>query len=1024
MKIARAFFFLWSTAFASTAVAQLPGPNDNGATNVVGNPPLPGNYSVVERGQNHRVWAKSIAQSAPSGRIFYTTNTYTELETGMHHLKDGAWLESTDDVTPSDIGAVGTNSAHKTTFAANANTLEAIRLTMSDGETFSSHVLCLSYFEPSTGSNALIAELQNSIGQILLPNQVLYTNALSGDCSADILYRHTKAGLEQNIILRSQPPAPAEYGLQNATMLEVWTEFVAAPSPAVLSTDANSSQNQSNTSPIMADQQLDFGVMKIGPGEAFLIGDPAISRPRVRVLKQWVQIDNRTFLIEQVPLDSIASQLQQLPESAAIMKGPGVGGNQRRYASTARRLPLPHFNNETASKIQVATLDVNSKRGFLLDYNMTSATNFTFQADTTYYVSGAIFLAGTNVFEGGCVIKYATNAAIEIWPTASTPTASFLGTSYHPIICTAKDDDSVGEIISGSSGTVSGFYANPALVFASLPQVVSLPYIRVSYAKQGIIFSGVSADISHSQFLSCSNALQIAGTSTHLRNVLFAKNLTNFVFVAGSLSSENNTFSGIGCLALTSSSGGCGLVASNCIFANITNLTVGSVSLSGDTNGFYISPTFGTIVTNSAYPFQSVGAASYYLTNGCSFLTAGTTNINSTLLASLRQKTTWPPLVFSNVTISADTNFGPAAARDTGGTPSLGYHYDPLDYAFGGVDANANVTFTAGTALGWFRTSSGWTHAGHGIHVGDTKTLTFNGLVNSPDYWVRCSVVQEGGTGKWNGGYGPGGITGWTWPNIAQAPVLQAHFTRFSVLASDSTHFRDDSGYLLVNAYSSEFSGGGLGGYVDAVQFTNCLLDRVNWWLEGGRPETALTSENCTMHGGNLYINRWNDGVNGQTPVVIQDNSFDNTTFTTHDPYADNTNLTHCDYNAFQQSAPRLYPQGSHDVLVTNFNWQSIWLGNYYLPTNSFLINTGMVTADVVGLFHYTTQTNQTKEANTKVDIGYHYVAVDANGNPIDSDGDGVPDYLADKNGNGILDFGEIPFGITIENPVNGSILY
>jgi hypothetical protein len=35
------------------------------------------------------------------------------------------------------------------------------------------------------------------------------------------------------------------------------------------------------------------------------------------------------------------------------------------------------------------------------------------------------------------------------------------------------------------------------------------------------------------------------------------------------------------------------------------------------------------------------------------------------------------------------------------------------------------------------------------------------------------------------------------------------------------------------------------------------------------------------------------------------------------------------------------------------------------------------------------------------VDIGYHYVACNAAGQPIDTDGDGLPDYLEDVNGNG-----------------------
>ena len=41
------------------------------------------------------------------------------------------------------------------------------------------------------------------------------------------------------------------------------------------------------------------------------------------------------------------------------------------------------------------------------------------------------------------------------------------------------------------------------------------------------------------------------------------------------------------------------------------------------------------------------------------------------------------------------------------------------------------------------------------------------------------------------------------------------------------------------------------------------------------------------------------------------------------------------------------------------------------------------------------------------MDIGYHYVATDPGGNPLDTNGDGNPDYLEDANGNGLIDNGE-----------------
>ena len=90
----------------------------------------------------------------------------------------------------------------------------------------------------------------------------------------------------------------------------------------------------------------------------------------------------------------------------------------------------------------------------------------------------------------------------------------------------------------------------------------------------------------------------------------------------------------------------------------------------------------------------------------------------------------------SLITLHGDQSplLGPQAGRDTD-TPDLGYHYPPLDYLFGGVTNNANLTFSAGTAVGWFRTTQGWQHAGHGIHIADRKTVTFDGHEDAPNYF-------------------------------------------------------------------------------------------------------------------------------------------------------------------------------------------------------------------------------------------------------------------------------------------------
>ena len=48
-----------------------------------------------------------------------------------------------------------------------------------------------------------------------------------------------------------------------------------------------------------------------------------------------------------------------------------------------------------------------------------------------------------------------------------------------------------------------------------------------------------------------------------------------------------------------------------------------------------------------------------------------------------------------------------------------------------------------------------------------------------------------------------------------------------------------------------------------------------------------------------------------------------------------------------------------------------------------------------------------TKETTSTVDIGFHYVATDSSGIPLDYDGDGLPDYYEDQNGDGFAQITE-----------------
>jgi hypothetical protein len=130
------------------------------------------------------------------------------------------------------------------------------------------------------------------------------------------------------------------------------------------------------------------------------------------------------------------------------------------------------------------------------------------------------------------------------------------------------------------------------------------------------------------------------------------------------------------------------------------------------------------------------------------------------------------------------------------------------------------------------------------------------------------------------------------------------------------------------------------------------------------------------------------------------------------------------DYNALTNASEEFHvgAGGDHDVVVSGgFNWQSSSFGNYYLPGGSPLIAKGDVTANLVGLYYFTTQTSQAPEGDSQVDIGYHYVAADGYGNPL-ADGTGQPYYLDAGNGNIVEESGELsgavaPIQFTIAVP-------
>ena len=124
----------------------------------------------------------------------------------------------------------------------------------------------------------------------------------------------------------------------------------------------------------------------------------------------------------------------------------------------------------------------------------------------------------------------------------------------------------------------------------------------------------------------------------------------------------------------------------------------------------------------------------------------------------------------------------------------------------------------------------------------------------------------------------------------------------------------------------------------------------------------------------------------------------------------------------------RFYPTNANDIVSgTGLAYQIGPLGGFYQASGSALINKGNICATNAGLYHFTVVTNlgsnnlEICETNSVVDIGYHYVGTDASGNPIDTDGDGFPDYLEDTNGDGVFDTGDLSNWLIYDSP-NGLV--
>ena len=606
------------------------------------------------------------------------------------------------------------------------------------------------------------------------------------------------------------------------------------------------------------------------------------------------------------------------------------------------------------------------------------------------------------------------------------------------MVFTGVDDDTVGESMngypsSGYTGTInSSGYANPALGMSQLTLTASGCVFR--YAQKAIQYAATSSSaatitLTHAQLYNCIRGIDLTwagcgcgsgGTITVKLSNILMDSVLNPINYSGLTATVTPSL--INCTVdraaqFVGGSGSLSYSAVNSVFANITNSTSGSFS--GNHNGFYNSAqSFGTSQFSvSVSPFQSAGAGNYYLTDASGFRNSGTSSgLSSSLISDLGKRTTYPPVVVANTTINTPQTYSAQAGRDTD-TLDLGYHYDPLDWELGGVlVTNATITVNTGAALGVFGTNT----TTYGLAIGQGAALQCQGAPNNRNWFAQFNTVQEQPYTNWF--QTSGGALSSEFQGLSPGSTIYCRLTSWSTLGMAVPDFYGPTNTGPLNFQDCEFHGGKLISSRPTVNLTNCLMERAYTDLE---PKDGLTTY---VRVGLLYGGAF---VFGPTNSLVQDILFDGTAITNWNGYSGG-------FNAYDTGAQRLSPSQSTDIILSaSPSYQLGPLGNYYQLTSSVLINADTnTTADQVGLYHYTVTTNlvsgyEIKETNSLVDVSYHYVATDANGNPIDTNGDGIPDYLSDVNGNGVVNSGEIAWNaagdlglkVLITRPKNNSTI-
>lgn len=938
---------------------------------------------VVKRGGHDQRIEYTTTVANQDGQDQVLTNSYVQLQTGLNR-----WDEQSGQYVPANARIQIVNghglvqeAQHRAVFSENLRDPNGtIDLLTPGGDRLVTQPVGIALTEADTGKSVFLAEVKDSKGVLLDDHTFVYPDAFD-QFKASIAIRSHLYGIESDIILEEKLDQALieQFGINPKTArIEVWHQILSKPEAQI---ERSSIQRRNGGAD--EDHTVHFKQMSIIPGSAYSLGEPEArlaADGQMPVTKQWISVEGIDFLIEAIPFQEAEEDLKLLPavpeahvierkqleEAFAQQQNSRVGSVRVKPVSVAswKSRQLPKQSPIVLASLSSPPISLKGP-GLVIDYTTynTSQTNHTFQSDTTYWITGDVGLYGLTTVEGGTVVKFtnytSSSPVISVWSNFVCNTSP-----YNPAIFTAEDDDTVGERIQSSTGVpeTGTFYAWHSLYFRWWStNTLAIHDIYSRYSHVGIGFIRPAFDkIWNVQIYNCVRGIEFRDDLS-VRNVLLHKTryAFNTVLAAGkNVYAEHLTVNSAHELFLTVDTNNCSLLITNSLVCNVTNDTaIGIVS--------------NTVFNVTPSAFQSTGRGNHYLTDD-TYRNVGTTAISPEVQTLLRQGTTYAPIHLTN-DFTTDTSLFPVVQRDTDG-PDLGYHYAPIDYLLGDRNVtNSTLTLTNGVSIGIYGVN--------GITLRNGSRFHSTGRPEALNTFVRYQSVQEDPSTLLGGTNYLMSMIAVNAPN--SDPEFQVRFTRANLLSGTANTRYFFLGWLgteITTNYSvrhSQFintewyhgiqassAGAGVDFFNNLFLRSSVLFIQTN---TGGFYEYPLSFRNNLLRGGTPAFYYGTAG----TTWTVRENFFDGST------QWGTVGTFDANYNAYRNAPPGL--GGANNKTIASADYVTGSLGEFYYPasgTNLFLlVNEGSRNADAAGLYHFTCQSNESKEGASIVDIGFHYPA-------------------------------------------------